>query len=66
MQIRPTRMLEDLELKALDSVAELPRATGVPRPTLHCLLPSVGARLLRTGKAAYVPLSEVALRIAAL
>jgi hypothetical protein len=66
MRARKDTGFESLEIRALYSIAELARAAGVTTYMLRRALRAAGVDLLRSGRALYVPLSEIESKIPSL
>jgi hypothetical protein len=63
MHPRHDSRAEALEVRALYTIAALARVANVTRYRLRRLLRANGVRLVRTGRALFVPLSEIEKRI---
>jgi hypothetical protein len=63
MHIRKEANPDALELRALYSIGELARFARVPTFKLRRVLKASGVVLLRSGRALYVPLSEIEAKI---
>jgi hypothetical protein len=59
--LRPS--LQNLPIRALYSIGELARASGIERRTLKRLLVAARVELMSTGRVSFVPLCELEVKV---